>query len=190
MRSSHGHFVKTSGWRWLSLMLLVEIPWAQRVWALPFFTVLAPSERYSQIHRHRHKSLTDWGRQMLRQLRGWLAQRDVVVVADSSFVALELLSSVSQMTAPVHMVTRLRLDAALYEGRTCAPTNTDGAASTQGQTLSNSQHNHAPCTNRMAVGSNPRLVWGKATRGRTDFSDGSLVSHWLAACAYSLGVGA
>lgn len=26
--SSDSHFVKTSGWRWLSLMLLVQIPWA------------------------------------------------------------------------------------------------------------------------------------------------------------------
>ena len=32
VRSSHGHFVKASGLRWLSLMLLVKIPWAQRVW--------------------------------------------------------------------------------------------------------------------------------------------------------------
>jgi hypothetical protein len=46
VRSSHSHFVKASGLRWLSLMLLVPIPWAQRVWALPFLTVLAPSERY------------------------------------------------------------------------------------------------------------------------------------------------
>ena len=48
VRSSHSHFVKTSGLRWLSLMLLVEIPWAGRVWALPFLTVLAPSVRYHQ----------------------------------------------------------------------------------------------------------------------------------------------
>jgi hypothetical protein len=33
VRSSHGHFVKASGLRWLSLMLLVPIPWAGRVWA-------------------------------------------------------------------------------------------------------------------------------------------------------------
>jgi hypothetical protein len=46
VRSSHSHFVKASGLRWLSLMMLVPIPWAQRVWALPFLTVLAPSERY------------------------------------------------------------------------------------------------------------------------------------------------
>ena len=57
VRSSDSHFVKTSGLRWLSLMLLVEIPWAQRVWALPFFTVLAPSERYHQRQGRRHKVL-------------------------------------------------------------------------------------------------------------------------------------
>jgi hypothetical protein len=31
VRSSHGHFVKASGLRWLSLMLLLEIPWADGV---------------------------------------------------------------------------------------------------------------------------------------------------------------
>ncbi len=34
VRSSHSHFVKASGLRWLSLMLLTPIPWAKRVWAL------------------------------------------------------------------------------------------------------------------------------------------------------------
>ena len=45
VRSSHGHFVKASGLRWLSLMLLAPIPWAGRTWALPFLTALALSER-------------------------------------------------------------------------------------------------------------------------------------------------
>jgi hypothetical protein len=48
VRSIHSHFVKASGLRWLCLMLLVPIPWAGRVWALPFLMVLAPSERYHQ----------------------------------------------------------------------------------------------------------------------------------------------
>lgn len=38
VRSSKGHFVKASGLRWVSLQLLAPIPWAQRVWALPFLT--------------------------------------------------------------------------------------------------------------------------------------------------------
>ncbi|MGG6265271.1 hypothetical protein ACQ4M3_13675 [Leptolyngbya sp. AN03gr2] len=43
VRSSRSHMVKASGLRWLSLMLLVPIPWANRVWALPFLTVLSPA---------------------------------------------------------------------------------------------------------------------------------------------------
>src|ERR1700686_2445771 len=63
VRSSHGHFVKTSGLRWLSLMLLVPIPWAGRVWALPFLTALAPSRGYWQQTKRKPKVLTDWARQ-------------------------------------------------------------------------------------------------------------------------------
>ncbi|MBA3530994.1 MAG: hypothetical protein H0T73_03615 [Ardenticatenales bacterium] len=46
VRSSKSHFVKASGLRWIVLMLLVPIPWATRIWALPFLSALAPSERY------------------------------------------------------------------------------------------------------------------------------------------------
>ena len=72
VRSSTGHFVKASGLRWLSLMLLAPIPWAGRVWALPFLTALAPSERYCRERGRRHKKLTDWARQMVLQARRWL----------------------------------------------------------------------------------------------------------------------
>jgi len=72
VRSSRGHFVKASGLRWLSLMLLAPIPWAGRTWALPFLTALAPSERYCREHGRRHKKLTDWARQMALQARRWL----------------------------------------------------------------------------------------------------------------------
>src|SRR5213595_3736094 len=48
VRSSKEFFVKTSGLRWISMMLLTPIPWAQRVWALPFLTALAPSQRYHE----------------------------------------------------------------------------------------------------------------------------------------------
>src|SRR6202795_933318 len=44
VRSSKGHFVKASGLRWLSAMLLVRVPWADRIMALPFLTLLAPSK--------------------------------------------------------------------------------------------------------------------------------------------------
>jgi hypothetical protein len=115
VRSSKSHFVKTSGLRWISMMLLVPVPWARRIWALPFFTVLAPSARFYESSPRDPKKLTDWARQMGKQLRRWVPDRPLVIIADNSYAALELLSSLQTLPQPVHMVTPLRLDAALYE---------------------------------------------------------------------------
>lgn len=113
VRSSHSHFVKASGLRWLSLMLLCEIPWADgRVWALPFLTALCPSQRYYKERGRAHQKLTDRARQLMLLAARWLAGREIVVVADSSFAALELLAAVREK---ITVVTRLRLDAALFE---------------------------------------------------------------------------
>lgn len=115
VRSSHSHFVKASGLRWVCLMLLVPIPWAKRVWALPFLTVLAPSQRYYEERGKPHQKITDWGRQMILQRHRWLPERALVVVADSSYAVITLLARCAQLSPPVTGVTRLRLDAALYD---------------------------------------------------------------------------
>ena len=112
VRSSQGHFVKASGLRWLSLMLLVPVSWADRVWALPFLTVLCPSERYYQARGRAHQPLLVRAQQMLRLLARWLPTRSLVVVADQAFAALAFLDAVRQQVA---VITRLRLDAALFE---------------------------------------------------------------------------
>jgi hypothetical protein len=111
VRSSRSHFVKVSGLRWLCMMLAVPIPWATRVWALPFLTALCPSERYHDNQGKRHKTLTDWTRQMIKQVKRWLPGRQMVIVADSSFAALEFLGAARPYAT---IITRLRLDAALY----------------------------------------------------------------------------
>nr|WP_294564154.1 transposase [uncultured Rhodopila sp.] len=111
-RSSHGRFVKTSGLRRLSLAVMLPVPFAGRRWALPFLTVLAPSARWSEALGKRHKTLTDRARQAILQSKRWLADRRVVVVADSSFAALELIAAVRRH---VCLITRLRLDASLFE---------------------------------------------------------------------------
>jgi hypothetical protein len=66
VRSSREHFVKTSALRWVCLALLVPVPWASRVWSLPFLSALAYSERYAEEQgKKRHKTLTDWAWQLL-----------------------------------------------------------------------------------------------------------------------------
>ncbi len=100
VRSSHGHFVKAKGLRWVSLMLLAEIPWAHRVWALPFLTVPAPSRHYHEAQ----------GR-----LRRWLPDRELVVVGDRTYATLKLLAACQGMDPPITFLTRLRLDAVLHD---------------------------------------------------------------------------
>jgi hypothetical protein len=112
VRSTKGQFVKTSGLRWLSLAVMVPVPFASRRWALPFLTVLSPSAGWSEAQGRRHKTLTDQARQAILQCKRWLADRRVVVVADSSFAALELIAAVRRQ---VCLITRLRLDASLFE---------------------------------------------------------------------------
>jgi hypothetical protein len=112
VRSSKGHFVKASGLRWLSAMLLVRVPWADRIMALPFLTLLAPSKRFYAGKSRTPKTLLDWARQAALQIHRWLPDRYIVLVADSAFAAIELLAAVGDH---VCVVTRLRLDANLFE---------------------------------------------------------------------------
>jgi hypothetical protein len=115
VRSTHSHFVKTSALRWVCVVLLAEVPWASRVWALPFLSALAPSERYAKEQGQRHKPLTEWAWQLLLLVRRWYPDREIVAVADSTYASLKLLDRCRRLPNPITFITRLRLDAALYE---------------------------------------------------------------------------
>ena len=112
VRSSRARTVKCSGLRWLSVMVLAEVPFARRIWALPFLTRLCPSERFDEKRGRNHLSLAERAARSLLLIKQWLPTRHIVAVGDSSFAVLDLLHKVRNK---VTMVTRLRLDAALYE---------------------------------------------------------------------------
>jgi DDE superfamily endonuclease len=150
VRSTKGQFVKTSGLRWLSLAVVLPIPFAQRRWALPFLTVLAPSARWSEEQGRRHKTLTDRARQAILQSKRWLADRAVVVVADSSFSALELIAAVRRH---VCLITRLRLDASLYEPAPARDPKQKGRPRLKGCAL----------PRLSAVLADPKTVWTRIT---------------------------
>jgi hypothetical protein len=153
VRSSQSHMVKASGLRWLSLMLLVPIPWAKRAWALPFLTVLAPSERCHQERGQRHKKLTDWAQQMLLVVRRWVRERALVVVTDSSFAVITLLWRMRQLRNPIAWITRLRLDAALSEPAQPRKPRQNGRPRVKGQRL----------PTLAQVLANPATQWATAT---------------------------
>jgi DDE superfamily endonuclease len=128
VRSSRNHVVKCFGLKWVSMMVLIPVPWATRVWALPFLTVLCWPAK--SRHRRRHKTSVDWVRQMLKQTRRWLPGRLLVLVVDGGFAAVALARAcvASQGT----MVSRLRLDAALYSPPTPPPPGKRGRRPTKG----------------------------------------------------------
>jgi hypothetical protein len=112
VRSRPGQVVKCLGLKWISLMLIVRLPWSARPWAVPFLTVLAPSERANRQAGRRHKTTVDWTRQMVKAVSRWL-KRPWVLVGDGAYACLELAwTCVHQQ---VVLVSRLRVDAQLYD---------------------------------------------------------------------------
>ena len=136
-RSSKACFQKTSGLRWMSVALLVPVRWAARVWALPFLTALCPSERYAPYVQRgrRHKPLIERARGLLGQVRRWLPERALIVVADTSYAALELLAWCARQARPITVITRLRLDAALYAPAPARRPGQRGRSRLKGQRL-------------------------------------------------------
>ena len=112
VRSSHGHFVKTGGLRWLSFMLLTPLPWLPGIKALPIMTLLAPSERWARQKGRRHKPLTERARQGMLVILRRLPGRSVIFVGDSSFGTHELADAIGRRAG---LISRLRLDANLFE---------------------------------------------------------------------------
>jgi len=111
-RSSRSIHVRSHGLRWVSVMLLTPVPWSTRPWALPVLTLLTPSERGCQKRGVRYKRLVHWARQAMLQLRRWLPGRRIVLVGDNNYSAIDLLARAARHRVTV--VTRMRLDAALY----------------------------------------------------------------------------
>ena len=133
VHSSKSCFQKSSGLRWMCLAVLAPVDWAARVWALPFLTALCPSERYGPYRDRgrRHKPLAQRARGLLGQVRRWLPQRALIVVADSNYAVLELLAWCSRQSITV--ISRLRLDAALYEPAPARPPGQPGRQRLKGE---------------------------------------------------------
>ncbi len=96
-------------------MLLAPIPFDQRVWALPVLTALVPSCPPSGPAANKVVGTSPCSRsgKLVLQARRWLPARDLVLVADSGFAALAFLAALTRRGVTV--ITRLRLDAALYD---------------------------------------------------------------------------
>jgi hypothetical protein len=132
---------------------LTPVPWASRVWSLPFLSALAYSERYAEEQGKRHKTLTEWAWQLLLLVRRWYPEREIVAVADSGYASLKLLDRCRRLTEPITFITRLRLDAALYEPARPRYPGQIGRTRLKGERLANLS----------AVAEDPATAWTSIT---------------------------
>jgi hypothetical protein len=109
-RSSQKQAISSQGLRWLSLMLLLGVPWSNRIWALPFWTVLAAPEKTNQRLGKRHKTVMAWVLQRITPVRRWLPQRRLVLLTDGGLLAVQLGVRGTGFTPPVRLVSRWQLN--------------------------------------------------------------------------------
>jgi hypothetical protein len=115
VRSSKKYTGHSYGLRWVRMMVIVKVPWSSRAWALPFLTVLAPSEKTNQANGNRHKTSIDWIMQMISAVRRWVRTGAIVLVTEGGLTAVKLGLRCQGFKQPVTYVSRFRLDGALYD---------------------------------------------------------------------------
>jgi hypothetical protein len=130
VRSTAQKVVTSCGLRWLSLMVLAEVPWTGRRWALPFLTVLTPSAKTQAAHGKRPKTPSHWLGQMIAQVRRWLPTTPIILITDGGFASLQVGDACRQQS--VTYITRLRLDAGLYDFPTLRPPGKRGRTAFKG----------------------------------------------------------
>jgi hypothetical protein len=112
VRSSRSQVVNTTGLKWLVMALSFRFNFAKRAFALPFFTVLEPSEKSTKKQGKRHKTTLDWSVQMVMQLVRWAPVIPFILVGDGGFACAKLAWICFKNN--IALVSRLKMNARIY----------------------------------------------------------------------------
>jgi hypothetical protein len=115
VRSTASHVSKSLGIRWICLAVLVPVPWSHRLWALPFMVIPALGPKTSAKLKKKHRTLVEWAIVMVGKVRRWQPEREIVLVGDGGYAAVPLVQHCQRRKHPVKFVSRLRLDARLFD---------------------------------------------------------------------------
>jgi hypothetical protein len=133
VRSSRSKTVNTTGLKWLVMALSFRFNFAVRAFALPFFTVLEPSERSTKKQGKRHKTTLDWSIQMVKQLVRWAPAVPFILVGDGGFACAKLAWTCFKNN--IALVSRLKMNARIYALPEEAPAGKRGRKPKKGQRL-------------------------------------------------------
>jgi hypothetical protein len=113
VRSSRSKVVNTTGLKWLIMALSFRFRFAKRAFALPFFSVLEPSEKCNTKQGKRHKTTLDWSIQMVMQLARWAPTTPFILVGDGGFACAKL--AWTCLKNNIALVSRLKMNARIYD---------------------------------------------------------------------------
>jgi hypothetical protein len=133
VRSSKSKVVNTTGLKWLVMALSFRFNFAKRAFALPFFSVLEPSEKSTKNQGKRHKTSLDWSIQMVMQLVRWAPSIPFILVGDGGFACAKL--AWVCFKNEVALVSRLKMNARIYAIPEEAPAGKRGRKPKKGARL-------------------------------------------------------
>lgn len=145
VRSSHSTVITCYGLKWECMTLMLTLPFCTRLWALPFMTVLAPSKSANEEAGKSHKTSIDWTIIMMKVVCRWL-DRPWILIGDGAYACRCLAQACIQKK--VALISRLRLDAQIYEFPEPHPVGKRGRKRIKGQRI-----------DLKTMSKNPELAW-------------------------------
>jgi DDE superfamily endonuclease len=115
VRSSHSYTAFRYGHKWVVLAILVRLPFASRLWALPILVVLYRSPAKDKKQRGRHKTPAQLMRQMLKVMLRWFPDRHFVFAGDGGYGTHELARTAAKRPKRLTLVSRFYADANLCQ---------------------------------------------------------------------------
>jgi len=133
IRSTANHVNKALGIRWIVMAILIAVPWSDRWWALPFMAIPTLSPKTNAKLNKRHRTLVEWADVMICKVRRWQPDREIILVGDGTYAAVPLVQRCQRLKRPVKLVSRLRLDARLFDPPGPQPKSKRGPKPKKGQ---------------------------------------------------------
>jgi DDE superfamily endonuclease len=150
VRSQPGQVVTSEGIHWVCMALLVSVPWSRRRWALPFLAIPTFAPATSAKLGKPHRTAPERTEVLVRLIRRWQPHRAIHVVGDSSFATMGLAQTC--LACGVRLVSRLVLNAQLYEPPPVRPASTPGVKPKKGP-------RHPKLVDRLADATATGTVW-------------------------------
>jgi hypothetical protein len=172
VRSTHRYTAYRWGHKWVVVSVLVKLPFATRLWALPGLVALYRSPEWDRLHRRRHKTPAHMARLLLARLVRWFPQHHFIFMGDSGYGTSETARFCSTHRRHLTMVSKFYGDAALYAPPPLRTHSTMGRPRVKGPKLASPQEVVANTLKRTSL----LVTWYGGTTREIEIVTGT--GHW------------